>query len=260
MSQRPSVSQYVSNPVGQFYAAATGGDSESLISSNGSAFTLHTFLSSGNFVVSNAGFVDLMLIGAGGSTTGSYGNGIGYGGGGGGEIKIEHNFYLPVGTYSVVIGAGIAASGGGRTYIVDSNTLLLSIATGGGLGTGGTNGAVYGSNGGGSGGWGGSNAGGFDVLGIGFTGGSGLFNDSRGGGGAGAAANGVAAGSGGQGGAGRDISLWIGQSAGTTYKAGGASGVNSSGANTVGTGAANTGGGNLGTGWSGIAYIRSCPR
>jgi len=242
------------------YATATGGTTSS-ITSSGVDYTLHTFTSSGNLVISSAGYVDILLVGAGGGTTGSYGSNIGAGGGGGGEVVLEFQKFLPAGTYSVVIGAGVSAGLGQRTYFVYKDSgLWLQSASGGGVGTGGAGGSTFGGGGGGSGGWGGSYAGGIAQTGRGgFPGGASGFNDTRGGGGGGAGGAGGPIGNG-NGGIGQDISVFLGQAATTTYVAGGGRGKDN-GSNGLGTGSANTGGGQngqgAGAGFSGIAYFRS---
>lgn len=269
MSQRLTVSQYVSNPVGQFYAAATGGASTSQITSYGKRYTLHTFTSSSDLTVGSDGFIDVIAVGAGGGVTS--GANLGGGGGGGGQVLFVERLFVSAGTYPVVIGAGVSAFFGQKTFIKHPMGALLVVGSGGIYGTYTQPPESYGASGGGGGGrYGGGGYGGGAVPGgTGYRGGDATTSGgSGGGGGAGAAGSNAAGGVGGAGGAGLDISLLLGESATTTYKGGGGGGHGTGGigANGSGTGANNTGGGaqtdseTAKTGWSGILYVRSAPQ
>lgn len=265
MPDRLSVSQYVANPnlstevPGAGYAIASGGATVANITAYGIPYRLHTFTSSANLTVDRAGYIDILLVGAGGKGGGdavSQG-----GGGGGGDLNFIYRQFVPAGTYSIVIGAGNTSLGlqGGRTRFTSSDSVTLSfIAHGGGTGSylGGQ--SPYGGSGGGGGVYGGVQPGGsVQWANYGNNGATAVGANGGGGGGAGAAASGV------NGGNGLDISLWLGQAANTTIRCGG--GAGNTGTAGTGNGAANTGGGGVGStgntaGFSGIAYVRSAPQ
>ena len=102
-------------------------------------YKYHTFLiaQSGNtFVSSNdTGIVEILLVGGGGQA----GSGTSGGGGAGGLIYIS-NFQMPVGTYTVTVGAGGSGStvgvgdAGSNSVITDSTRTLTAIGGGGGGG------------------------------------------------------------------------------------------------------------------------------
>jgi hypothetical protein len=240
------------------YAVASGGNSTSTITSGGISYKLHTFTANGSLTVSTAGYVDLLLVGAGGQGGGS---GVSQGGaGGGGDLLFVHSQFLPAATYTVTIGAGNTTNGrqGGPTKFTSSDNNTVSfMAPGGGSGNYGGGWHTYGGSAGGGGVYGGAQGGGYVHWAyFGNAGGTASGGNAGGGGGAATAASGLT------GGNGLDISLWLGQTAGTTYKGGGGAGT--SGTAGLGTGAANTGGGGNATsgnnaGWSGIAYVRSKP-
>lgn len=252
------------------YAVASGGTTSS-ITASGVNYKLHTFTTSGTLTISTAGFVDIMAIGAGGGGHGTVNLPTQYGGGGGGaEIFLDMRRYMNAGTYSIVIGAGVAQGMGNRTYMND-NAFGFGVlaAQGGGSGSYVGGGVSYGGAGGGGGAYGGAYGGGTTIFGRGISrdGGQAAANAGGGGGGGLGGNGGNASGStGGAGGNGADISVFLGQSAGTTIRCGGGGGGgNPAGANGTGTGAANTGGGNAGngasgsTGFSGVFYVRSAP-
>ena len=85
----------------------------------------HDFTSSGSFVVTTAGWADLLVVGGGGSSN----RGSGGAGGGGGGVR-HGMFYLEAGTITVTVGAGGTAGGNGGT--TSFGTVLIS--GGGGLG------------------------------------------------------------------------------------------------------------------------------
>lgn len=265
MPDRLSVSQYVANPnlstelAGVGYAIASGGATVANITSYGITYRLHTFTSSANLTVDRSGYIDLLLIGAGGMGGGS---GVSHGGGGGGgDLTFVYRQFVPAGTYSIVIGAGNTSlnANGGRTRFTSSDSVTLCfIASGGGGGSYLAGQSTYGGSGGGGGVYGGAQAGGFaQWANFGNNGATSPGTYGGGGGGASAAGSGV------NGGNGLDISLWLGQSAGTTIRCGGGAGA--TGTAGTGNGAANTGGGGVGAGtntagYSGIAYVRSAPQ
>jgi hypothetical protein len=237
------------------YATASGG-TESNITANSVNYKLHTFNSSANLTISVAGFIDVLLVGAGGM-----GGGIGVsqgGGGGGGDLFFAYRQFLPAGTYALTIGAGNGSLGrqGGPTKFASAESgIVLFMAFGGATGSYGGGANAWGGSAGGGGVYGGAQAGGIVQWGYhGNAGGTASGGNAGGGGGAGTAASGLT------GGNGLDISAWLGQSAGTTYRGGGGAGT--SGTAGLGAGANNTGGGGNATsganaGWSGVAYVRS---
>ena len=257
------------------YGVATGGTSSSITVSSEN-YTLLTFTSDSNLVVSTAGLFDVLLIGGGGSG-GMSQSGVNYSGGGGAGQLLGFNpvltVYLAAATYSMDIGAG-GVNNAGMTGKNGKYTSLGSVV----LAIGGGGGGQYSTSlgrttlataGGSSGGRisGTFNGGGDISLAQGF---GAAASDNAGGGGSSASSVGSA------GGAGTDISTWLGQVATTTLKAGGGGGLNggtggaagsggaSAGANgtpsapTANSGSGCGGGTNDGvsTGASGIAYIR----
>lgn len=276
------------------YGVATGGASTA-ITVGGTAYTLLTFTTDSNLVVSSSGLFDICLVGGGGGG-GSSLSGFNTGGGGGGGGIVIQTVYLDAATFAIDIGAGgtgatTSAAGTNGAGSSINNTARSFSTIGGGYGAW-TNAGVAnvvgysGSSGGGGGGGGAAYTAGlvslFPTV-LGFTGGNGTTpsNQSAGGGG-GATAVGVAAvtTTAGAGGAGYDVSAFIGGS--TLFKAGGGgggaptggvAGAGGSGVGGAGTltgagnsAAANTGGGgggagagassNGGAGGSGIVYVR----
>jgi len=135
--------------------------------------------SSSSFVIYAPGYVDLLLVGGGGSGFWGYGFG-GQGGGAGGLIYIP-NYYLNVGTYTVTIGG----SGSDSSLKLNSSQILVAKAGGSG-GPGGSGGADSQSatqplQSGNSGTYGYGNAGGAGAYALH------AWNSSGGGGGAGGA-------------------------------------------------------------------------
>jgi hypothetical protein len=255
------------------YGAATGGTSSS-ITVGGVAYTLLTFTSDSNLVVSKAGLFDIIIVGGGGGGhTGDYG-----GGGGAGGV-IESTISLGTATYAVDIGAGgsgIAWTATGAPTAIGSQFGYKAVASGGGAGSISVAGDGIVDRQMASGG------GGYRYVGPGTgtsggSGGSGIIN--AGGGGGGATANGGAGSgtTGGAGGAGTSLSTFTGGTVGTSVggggggggsSAGGAGGTGGGGAGGTGAGAsgssgtANTGGGGGGgnsgggSGGSGVLYVR----
>jgi hypothetical protein len=201
-----------------------------------SGFKYLTFTASGTITITTAGFVDLVLSGAGGrGGTGIAPSGAGGGGGAGGSLVLLQ-YYLPAGTHTVTVGAGTGPSRLGP-YVSPQG------------GNGGPNVRV--GNWGGSGGGGGGGdtiAGGTALVGLGFDGGSTTGGSGGASGGGGASA--VGAGStnsvnGGAGGAGTTTSLFgttlSGAYSAGNYAYGGGGGGGAYGAGTAGAAGA-TGG------------------
>ena len=269
---------------GSGYGVATGGSSSS-ITVNSINYTLLTFTTDSNLVVSTAGLFDVLIFGAGGGG-GSSGGAANTGAGGGAGGAQTSTVYLSAATYAVDVGAGGATYTNGLGSAI--GTAVGSIASGGGgFGSGAVPLSHPGIAGGGSCGGGQSAADPLTRIGLagvngitGFNGGTCTYqgNASAGGGGAGAlGANGVSS-TGGAGGAGIEVNTFIsgsslfkgggGGGGGATGGAGGSSvgGAGGTGNANGGTASANTAGGgggggsttsNLGgAGGSGIVYVR----
>lgn len=161
------------------------GGTVSDITISGVPYKLHTFTGTSTLTVTAAGTVQYMMVGGGASTSSTST------GGGAGQV-IDGNVAAAVTTYTITVGGAATASSG------------IGITANGVSGS--TSGNGY----------------------AGGSGYSGTFQNSLAGGGGGATAVGGNALSNtqpGAGGAGRDISTWLGQSAGTTYKGGGGGGA-----------------------------------
>lgn len=265
ISAYPVVVGYIDAP----YGTATGGASSS-ITVGGVNYTLLTFTSDATLTVAKAGLFDVLLVGGGGGGAGAY-DGAPGGGGGAGQYVISTT-YFAVGSFSVDIGAGGAASFAGFSSQIGTATGGVS-ASGGGQGnpiwnlskggSGGSGGGTYASNIGYAMGFGGNNGG--PGYGSPFGGG--------GGGGAGSVGGTGGGGNGGAGGAGVEVNTFI--SGSSLFKAGGGGGASSSGGaggsgiggaggsgGNGGSAAANTGSGggggysSGGAGGSGIIYVR----
>jgi hypothetical protein len=268
------------------YGAATGGTSSSITVSSVN-YTLLTFTASGTLTVTKAGFFDYLLIGGGAGCAFKTSTSAVGAGGGSGQVT-SGSIYLATNS-TITIGAGSAVGNftGGKRSASDTT---LTVGTGyqtiyalgavnqssAGDGSGDawqvctTSGAVASA----------TNSTGINNALYGFKGGNANTADSGGGGGGfgGAGATGVGATTGGIGGAGYDISVFIGGSTafratgggGGGTAAGGAGGNSSACSNagstntTPSSGAANTGAGGgagvgtttTGLGGSGVAYIR----
>jgi len=248
-----------------FTNAATG-----TFSSGGISYKYITFTGSGDLIVDQAGFADILVIGGGGGGSSESGGG---GGGAGGYLAVV-SAYLSVTTHTVTIGAGGAlATGGLEGYNGISSSVGSYFGVGGG-GSGGQGRSQSGGSGGGGGHFG--RAGGAGTIGQGNAGATGGGGTAASGGG-GATAGGVAGSgsTGGNGGAGTSSSLTgsavtraggAGGAGSTTGSTGGVGGGGNGGAaaSTNGTaGTINTGGGG-GSGWelngaaggSGLVIVR----
>lgn len=269
---------------------ATGGTVTDIVD-DGLDYRLHTFITSDDFVVTAAGRVEYVIVAGGGATVfvGSVNNSAGGGGGAGGVLVGEAA--VAVGTVAVVIGAGGVnasniAGDGQNSYFGDIGSM------GGGAGYLTGNGRRPMSGGSASGAFRNETTAGNFVPGQGNVGGlgdttAGLASQRGAGGGGGAAAAGGNGAPlvGGNGGDGRDISTFLGQSPTTTYVGGGGGGgvANTTATGGLGglggggngaiavaaeNGAANTGGGAGGAsgssatnavgadGGSGVVYVR----
>jgi hypothetical protein len=120
---------------GVSYGVATGGTSSS-ITVGADTYTLLTFASDTNLVVTNGGLFDVLLIGGGGGSGGGDSSARAGGGGGSGDIVGITNtltIYLAAGTYAVDVGAGGAGSRrGGAAYRSTIHGTMLGAIGGGG--------------------------------------------------------------------------------------------------------------------------------
>jgi hypothetical protein len=202
---------------------ATGGTITDITVGNVN-YRVHTFTSTGNFVVTNGGPVEYFIVGGGGG--GGRGGGGNHGGGGAGGLLTASTTVTPQ-TYTVTVGAGGTFNAQGANSVFAGQT-----AVGGGFG--GTGGGTFNGGAGGSGGGGGSTSpspqglGGAGTAGQGNAGGNGAQSPSfscGGGGGAGAVGgNGVASGVGAGAGSG-GIGIQSSFNGTATYYAGGGGGA-----------------------------------
>ncbi|MFZ4569744.1 MAG: beta strand repeat-containing protein [Bacteroidales bacterium] len=234
--------------------SATGG---SVVTSGD--YKIHTFTTSGNFVVTNGGNAEVLVVAGGG------GGGSGGGGGGGGGGVVYNAAYLVANnaTISVVVGAaggGASANGIG----VDGNdsqfNTLVADGGGGGSGQNGTAGYSGGSGGGGAGGTNGypngstqRSGGTASGVGTGYNGGLGMatnYNEhGQGGGGGGAGSAGLDGTNTGNGSSGNGGSGYSSSITGTAYvysAGGGAGNMTHDGSGTAGTGGTGAGSGSVG--------------
>lgn len=254
---------------GLVYGTATGLNSSFPTPPTGYSGLIAT--ADSTLTVTKAGvFEVLCFAGAGGGCNGaSFYPGAGGGGGAGG--KVSATVYLEATTYSVIVGAGGAGGTSNNEFGTPGrptgfNGIIAAIGGGSGLGNEGSRfSATLSAGGCGGGGGVGAATGGSALLSQGFAGGtsSSTFNFLAAGGG-GTTAVGTANTSGGvtgQGGAGYDVSSFIGGS--TLTK--GTGGNGGSGTAAGAPGAANTANGGVGgglgdydggAGGSGIFYIR----
>jgi len=145
---------------------------------NSGQYNIHTFTTSGNFVVYSGGVVEYLLVGGGGGGGRSAGTGNYMGGGGGGGF-VSGTIIVDPGTYSIVVGeGGTGDSGSGATNGTNTTALNLT-AYGGGHGASAYNGINAGNPGGSGGGGGGGSTDdtggppGYEIGGQGSKGGKG---------------------------------------------------------------------------------------
>ena len=251
--------------------AATGGT----ITHSG-AYTIHTFTSSGTFIPTVGGAVDMLVVGGGGG-----GGSNGGGGGGGGGVVYNSSYSVTAGTpITVTVGASGAASNNATPTRGGNSVFGTIIAIGGGGGasrdTGGA--ALSGGSGGGGGGGTTGPTGASGTAGQGSAGGNGYNSgcNSAGGGGGGAGAVGTngASNVGGGGGAGNANSItgsavyygggggggttnYTGCGGGSSWQNGaGGAGGGGNGESTAGTANTGGGGGAEQAGGSGIVIVR----
>jgi hypothetical protein len=237
--------------------AASGGTETTYIDGS-TTYKIHTFTSSGDFVVTKTiPNIEYLVVAGGGSGAGYYYSGGGGAGGyrtsltgatSGRNTSAESKLTLIAGTYSIVVGAGGGAISTSTQGNDGSDSTFATITSVGGGGGGyNTNGSDGGS--GGGAGQGSNRQGGSGTAGQGFDGGdlSSSGNTYGGGGGGGAAAAGQngATGDAGDGGSGLSLSF---DAASAVFRAGGGGGA--SGAN-AGRGTGGAGGGGSGGAYTG---------
>lgn len=279
--------EFSTSPGAAVVSGTTGSPTLGTVSSGGTTFNVYSFTGSGSITFSDAGFAELLVIGGGGSG----GVGRGGGGGAGGHVAVSQG-YFPVGTATVVVGAGGASvaslSDYGITGISGNTSRIGDFYSPGGGGGGGislqspslASRSTPGSNGGSGGGASGFSTGATLTAGNGLSpigNNGGTANGLSGGGGGGASAVGANAPSatvGGDGGAGAASSITGtsvtraggGGGGASTPGSGGTGGGGAAGNPTGTNGVANTGGGGGGTlatntntsgaGGSGIVIVR----
>lgn len=132
---------------------------------------IHTFLTSGNFVVTRGGSLIWLMAGGGGGAGGTNNGG---GGGGGAGGLLHGSTVITINTFPIVIGAGGNGSALGNGSPGGNTTFLSLTAFGGGYGGNGSSLGVPGGSGGSGGGASWGSSGGTPapgVLGQGFEGG-----------------------------------------------------------------------------------------
>ena len=246
-----SASTFTFFPAGGIgYGTATGGTSNAR-TLNGVNYTVLTFSSDDNLVVSKSGLFDVLLIGGGGG--GGSGSDPQSGGGGGAGALVGFaattTIYLDAATYAVDVGAGGAGFIGQAGRTSSAASYIANIISAAGGGSGGSQDMNQGQSGA-SGGGGASSGGGFSLdETFGNDGGNGANANAAGGGGGYASAGGAGSSTtGGAGGNGIDVSTF-GTSATTDNVAAGGGGSGSTAGGAAGTGgvAGTTGAGNNAT-------------
>lgn len=114
-------------------ASSTAASTES-VTASGKAATVYKFTGTGSITLSTGGLVDVLCVGPGGSGGDSGGGAAGAGGAGGYVIKTD--LYIPAGSNTVYIGAGMANS-----FSVVGNPQVSTLA--GVTAVGGGNGGPY---------------------------------------------------------------------------------------------------------------------
>ena len=146
--------------------------------STSGSYTIHTFTTSADFVVTGSRSMDYLVIAGGGgggvgTNAASSGGDAGGGGGAGGYTAVTGHT-MTAATYGVVIGAGGVDAGTANTDGNQGSTSSLGALTstvGGGYGAGSGRAGGNGGSGGGAGGGGGSLSGGSNTVGQGSGGG-----------------------------------------------------------------------------------------
>jgi hypothetical protein len=254
------------------YSSTTGSPTVTTVSGK----TCVQFTGSGSITISQAGLLEILIVGAGAGGSGT--SGTRGGGGGAGGYLAASAVYLDAGTHTVVTGAGApgGAAGSGQEGSKNGGTSRIGpyyAVGGGGAESHTTTTGIVGNTGGSGGGGSGGSAGGSGTSGQGNDGGtSSGTNGGGGGGGASAVGANAVTTTGGAGGAGTASSITgssvtrAGGGGGAGSVTGGAGGTGGGGAGGGGAvngtaGGANTGGGggggttNGGAGGSGIVIL-----
>lgn len=112
--------------------ADVAGGAETLLSQGGKYYRIHTFIVSGDLVVSSESTVEILLVGGGGPGAG--GSTFGAGGGGSAGDVVSETITLEAGTYNITIGQrGYCLSQSEATAGGDTTAFSL-LARGGGVG------------------------------------------------------------------------------------------------------------------------------
>lgn len=161
---------------------ATGGTITNYTDGNGLVWTVHTFTSTANLVVTSGGTVSYLVVAGGGPGGGGQYNS----GGGGAGGFLTGNLSIVSGNYVITVGAGGAGTTTRGTNGSNSS-FSTAVAVGGGAGGSHPSNPINGLDGGsGGGGSQGGSAGGNGVAGQGNAGGGNWYAAGAGGGGAGA--------------------------------------------------------------------------
>ena len=231
--------------IGQRTSSATGGTISTI-----SGYTVHTFTSSGNFVPTGSGTIEVLVVGGGGANSS---NG---GGGGGGNVIYNKLANVTSGTpYLITVGG---APGGISSCTFNNVTM---IAYGGGNGASGNVAGSPSINASGGGGDDGATGGtGIGITGLGFSGGGGNAPSGSGGGGGGAGGAGGPAGAGPLGGGGNGgIGVSYNITGFSSYYGGGGGGDSGSGSEPIGVPNGGIPGASYGTGGTPGAVIIRYP-
>lgn len=151
-----------------YITSATGGTITTAV--DNANYKLHTFTSNGTFTITNgSGFVEILLVGGGGSGGFAYGSNITGavrgGGGAGGQVTIVQTFLNSGTTLTIEVGRGggtctntnydLASTGGKPSKVTASGKTIISYGGGPGAIASGTSVVEYGNStyGGGGNGW-----------------------------------------------------------------------------------------------------------
>ena len=245
--------------------SATGG---TITTSGG--YKIHTFTSSGTFVVTGTKSMDILVVAGGGSGGSNY-NGFA-GGGGGGGVVYNTNTTLTSQSYTITVGGAASNSVFGALYTAlaggrgGDDSPYTSSGTSGASGGSGGGGGIFENSGNFVAGSGGAGTSGQGFSGAGAYGSGGIGAGGGGGGAGGAGLGGYVSGSytvGGNGGPGILNSItgtgvyYAGGGGGDASNGRGSGGVGGGGAGRT-SGTANTGGGGgaAASGGSGIVIVR----
>lgn len=116
--------------------SVSGGNVDGLAPGNG--YKYHTFTSSGSLTISGVdATVDILAVGGGGGS-----DGIGSPGGGGGAVVVSTGITMPIGTYTVTVGAGGVSNNVSPNplYVAGNTSSIHSVTSAGGPGGGGSGG------------------------------------------------------------------------------------------------------------------------